>query len=67
MANPEGEPENQPLRLVFDRRLGLEFYGSRVISDAELLAYLDLDDMSWFKTYETLGHSGLLVVQGMEK
>ena len=30
MANPEGESENKPLRLVFDRRLKLEFYGSRI-------------------------------------
>ena len=30
MTNPEGESNNQPLRLDFDRRLKLEFHGSRV-------------------------------------
>ena len=32
MTNPEGEGNNQPLRLDFDRRLKLEFHGSRVVA-----------------------------------
>ncbi len=38
-----GEARKGVLRVDFDSQLKLEFYGATVTSDAELLAYRELD------------------------
>ena len=44
MEHPAGESDDGSLRVNFDRRLRLEFLGSRITSDGGILIHRELDD-----------------------
>lgn len=45
MGNQLGESKNGVLRPDFDRSLRLEFHGSRITSDAGIIAYRERDEV----------------------
>ena len=44
MEHPAGEADGGALQVDFDRRVKLEFHGSRITSDAGILVHRELDD-----------------------
>ena len=55
-----GEKAKEALKLQFDKRLRLEFHGTRITSEGGLLVCRELDGVPELNSRNTMGYPGIL-------